>query len=244
MVELLEPEPGHRVLEVAAGPGETGFLTLPLIQPGGELVSTDAAPEMVDVARRRAAALGLSNVRFAVEDAASLSLEDDTVDRVLCRFGLMLVPDMGRAAAEITRVLRPGGRAVLAVWASSRLNPWMTAPGRAALELGLSGPPARDAPGPFRLADPSRLRSVVTAAGLRIEAVEDVPVAWPAASFDEWWGTTRDTSRMLGALLEQLSPDQAEALRSLAETHLEKYRAHDGSLTVPGVARVVAVAAL
>jgi hypothetical protein len=116
----------------------------------------------------------------------------------------------------------------------------MTAPGRAALELGLTDPPDHDAPGPFRLADPGRLRSVVTAAGLRIEAMEDVPVAWPASSFDEWWGTTRDTSRMLGALLERLSPGQAEALRSLAEGHLEKYRAKDGSLAVPGVARVIA----
>ena len=69
MVELLDPRPGERILDLAAGPGETGFLVLPRIQPGGELLSTDAAPEMVDVARRRAAALGLERVSFAVEDA-------------------------------------------------------------------------------------------------------------------------------------------------------------------------------
>ncbi len=205
-MELLEPESGQRVLEVAAGPGETGFLVFPQIQPGGELVSTDAAPEMVDAARRRADALGLSGIRFSVEDAAGLSLGDATFDRVLCRFGLMLVPDMDRAAAEIARVLRPGGRAVLAVWASSRLNPWMTAPGKAALELGLVDPPDHDAPGPFRLADPRRLRSVMTEAGLDVERVEDVPIAWPAASLDEWWDATRDTSRMLGDLLRRLLP--------------------------------------
>ena len=239
MVELLDPQPGDRVLEVAAGPGETGFLVVPRIRPGGELLSTDAAPEMVDAARRRAAELGLAGIRFAVEDAADLSLADDAVDAVLCRFGLMLVLEMERAAAEIARVLRPGGRAVFAVWASSRLNPWMTAPGRAANELGLIEPPDHDAPGPFRLADPDRLRAVVLAGGLGIEGVEDVPVAWSAESLGEWWETTRDTSRMLTALLERLSPGEAEELRSSAGAMLHEYRADDGSLTVPGVARIV-----
>ena len=243
MVELLEPRPGYRILELAAGPGETGFLALPRIQPDGELLSTDAAPEMVDVARRRAAELGLTRVRFGVEDAAGLSLPDNAADGVLCRFGLMLVPDMERVAGEIARVLRPNGRAVLAVWASSRLNPWLTATGRSALELGLSAPPNHDAPGPFRLADPAQLRAVLVAGGLTVEHVEDVPVTWAAGSLDEWWATTSDTSRMLAILLERLSADQIAALRAGAEAHLQEYLAEDGTLTVPGVARVVVATA-
>ena len=239
MVDLVDPQPGQRLLELAAGPGETGFLALPRIQPGGELLSTDAAPEMVEVAKRRARELGLENVRFAVEDAARLSLGTDSVDGVLCRFGLMLVPEMEQVAAEIARVLRPGGRAVLAVWASSRLNPWMTAPGRAALELGLVEPPDHEAPGPFRLADPERLRSVILAGRLSIEAVEDAPVTWRASSLEEWWKTTRDTSRMLSSLLERISAAEAANLRRRAEAHLDEYVAANGSLTVPGVARIV-----
>ena len=147
MVDLLEPSTGQRILELAAGPGETGFLALARIQPGGELLSTDAAPEMVEAARRRALELGLASVCFSVEDAANLSLDDDAVDGILCRFGLMLVPDMEGMAGEIARVLRPGGRAVLAVWASSRLNPWITAAGRAALALGTRSHPTSRRPG-------------------------------------------------------------------------------------------------
>jgi SAM-dependent methyltransferase len=239
MIELLDAQPGDRVLELAAGPGETGFLVLPGIQPAGELISTDGAPEMVEAARRRADELGLTGVRFGVENAAAVSLPDNDVDRVVCRFGIMLVPDMGAVAAEIARVLRPGGTAVLAVWASTSVNPWMTAPGKAALELGYMEPPDHDAPGPFRLSDPERLRAVVASGGLRIEAIEEVPVSWVAGSLDEWWETTRDTSRMLTLLTERLSSEEIAGLRTRAEHHLGEFVRADGSIAAPGVARVV-----
>jgi SAM-dependent methyltransferase len=239
MIELLAPRPGQRILELAAGPGETGFLAVPKIQPDGELLSTDAAPDMVEAARRRAVELDLTNVRFGVEDAADLSLSDNAADGILCRFGLMLVPEMDRVAGEIARVLRPGGRAVLAVWASSQLNPWMTATGRAALELGLAEPPDPDAPGPFRLSDPDLLRSVVGSGGLEVERIEDVPVTWTAASLDEWWEATCDMSPMLTSLLERFSADEVAALRHRAEAHLQEYAAADGSLSVPGLARLI-----
>lgn len=239
MVELLEPAPGQRILELAAGPGDTGFLALSALEPGGELISTDVAPEMVEAATRRAAELGLDNVRFAVEDAAALSLLDRSVDGVLCRFGLMLVPDMGRATREIARVVRPGGRVVVAVWASSRLNPWMTATGRAALELGFAEPPDLSAPGPFRLADSDELRSVIREGGLEILAVEDVPMTWIAESLDEWWESSRDCSRNLTVMLEQLSESDAGALRERSEEFLREFAAPDGSLAVPSLARVV-----
>ena len=239
MIELLDPVPGQRILDLAAGPGATGFIVLPLIQPGGELLSTDAAPEMVEVARRRAATLGLDGVQFAVEDAARLTLPAASVDGVICRFGLMLVPDMASAAAEIARVLRPGGRAVLAVWASSRVNPWITAGARAALDLGFADPPDYDAPGPFRLGDPERLRSVIESAALEIEVIEDVGVDWEAESAEAWWSTISDTSRMLATLLEGLTPAEVAALRERAQELLQEFAAADGSLSVPGIARVV-----
>ena len=208
---------------------------LPLIQPGGELLSTDVAPEMVEVARRRAAdARARRRSSSRSRTLPRLTLPDASVDGIICRFGLMLVPDMERAAAEIARVLRPGGRVVLAVWASSRVNPWITAAGRAALDLGLTDPPDHDAPGPFRLGDPERLRSVVEGGGLEIEVVEEVVVDWAAESADAWWDATRDTSRMLTTLLERLTPAEATALRERAEELLQEFAAADGSLSVPG----------
>ena len=64
LVELLAPRPGQTIVDLAAGPGDTGFLAAPLLAPGGRLVTTDVAPEMLDAARRRAAELGLEDVEF------------------------------------------------------------------------------------------------------------------------------------------------------------------------------------
>jgi SAM-dependent methyltransferase len=235
LVELLDPRPGETILELAAGPGDTGLLAAGALAPGGRLVSTDVAPEMVEAARRRAAELALGElVSFAVEDMESLSFADASFDGALCRWGLMLVPDMQAAAAEIARVLRPEGRIALAVWADPDDNDWMTAAGRSALELGLVERPDPDAPGPFRLAREGALESLLTEAGLAVERVEDVSVTWRAASLDAWWEIARDTSRSLAVILESTTAEDAEAIRAGAERRLERYVEADGSLTVPG----------
>lgn len=238
LVELLDPRPGETILDLAAGPGDTGFLAAPRLEPGGVLLSTDAAAEMVEAARRNAAALGVANVEFRVLDAAAVDLADDAVDGILCRWGLMLVPRVAAAFGEVARVLRPGGRVAVAVWAEPDRNDWMTAHGRAALELGLIERPPADAPGPFRLSAPGALEELFTGAGLIVEAVEDVELTWRAESLEEWWETTRDLSRMINDLLESITPEQAAALRAAAERRLAGYVAADGSLAVPSVTRV------
>ena len=193
---------------------------------------------MLEAARRRATELGLDDVDFQVEDAAALTFADTSVDGILCRWGVMLVPDMDAAVAEIQRVLRPGGRIALAVWGSPDGNDWMTAPGRSALELGLVERPDPAAPGPFRLSAEGDLEELLTSAGLSVGTVEDAPIVWRSPSLEEWWDAVRDTSRMLSTLLDRLSPAEAQAVRVGAERRLAAYVAPDGAVAVPGIARV------
>lgn len=238
-MELLDPQPGQVVVDLAAGAGDTGFLAVSRLEPGGRLVTTDAAPEMLGAARRRADELGLAGIEFRIEDAAALSFADASVDGVLCRFGLMLVPDLSATAAEIARVLRPGGSVALAVWTAADGNDWMTAPGRSALELGLIERPDPAAPGPFRLAADGAVAAVLAPAGLDVAVVEDVTLTWRAASLDVWWAIARDTSRMLSTLLDRVGPEDARAVRDGAERRLARWVGSDGSVAVPGLARVV-----
>jgi SAM-dependent methyltransferase len=243
MVELLDPRPGETLLELGAGIGETGFLAAERLGPSGRLLSSDAAPEMVEAARRRAGELGVDNVVFRVIDAAAIELDADSVDGVLCRFGYMLVPDVERAFRETARVLRPGGRVALAVWAEPERNDWITAANRSALALGFLERPDPDEPGPFRLADPMRLQELIAGAGLDLAVLEEMSVQLRAASLEEWWETTRDMSRMLTELLERVGPRDEDAIRRAAEERLAVYVGSDGSVSVPGVTRVALAAA-
>lgn len=239
LVELARLDGDELVLELAAGPGETGFAAAQRLQGEGRLISSDFAPEMVEVARRRGAARGVANADYRVIDAMAIALDDASVDAVLCRFGVMLTPEPAGALGEINRVLRPGGRLAIAVWAEPERNRWVSTTGTVARELGLSPPPAPDAPGPFRLADKGRLRSLVEAAGFEIDTLEEVPIAWRAATVDEWWETTVDTSPTLAALAAEAADDDLARVRSLSEERIRDAVGPDGSLDLPGVAIVV-----
>ena len=172
-------------------------------------------------------------------DAQSLDLPDTSVDAVVSRFAYMLVPDVSLALAEARRVLRPDGRLVFSVWASAPENPWGSAVGRAMIAQGLAEPPEPDTPGPFRLADPERLRDLMTDAGFAEPRIEDVAVTMRYASFDEYWEVTRDLAMSLRNALAGLPERAAEQLRERVEEGLAAYAGGDG-LAVPGIARVVA----
>ena len=137
MIDAIDPQPGHTVLELAAGTGDTGLLAAELIEPGGTLICSDFSPEMLAAARRRAEELGVANVRFKQIDAeTSIDLEAASVDGALCRWGYMLMADPETALRETRRVLKPGARIALAVWTAREENPWAVLPGRELVERG------------------------------------------------------------------------------------------------------------
>lgn len=110
------PKLGDRVLELACGAGGAGLSAAERVGPLGEVVLSDFAAEMTAIASARATARRLGNVITRVLDLEQIAEPDGSFDVVLCREGLMLVPDPARAAREIHRVLRPGGRAAISVW--------------------------------------------------------------------------------------------------------------------------------
>ena len=197
MVEAIEPQHGQRVLELAAGLGETGLLAAELVAPTGGVILSDHAEAMLKGARARAAKLDLTNVEFQVWNAEWIDLPVASVDAVLCRWGYMLMADPLAALVETRRVLRPGGRVALAVWDSLAANPWALAPRLELLERGLAQPPAESTeytPGPFGLGDPERLRALLGEAGFTEIVVEAIEVVQRHESFD---GLLGDDARPL-----------------------------------------------
>lgn len=242
MIERLELHPGLRLLELAAGPGEVGFLAAELVEPGGSLVSSDGAEAMVEVARARAQERGLTNVEFRRLELEWIDAETASFDRALCRWGLMLLVDPGAALSEMRRVLAPGGRVALAVWDDSAENPWATIPSRALIELGHAEPPDPSAPGMFALAAPARLRELLEAAGFVEVLVEQVELERVAIGVEDYIAESVDVARAFADAFEAMSEDERAELTARIATLAEPYTAADGSIRLPGRSLVASAA--
>jgi ubiquinone/menaquinone biosynthesis C-methylase UbiE len=233
MIDAVDPQPGQRVLELAAGLGETGFLAAEMVAPVGGVITSDQADAMLDGARKRAGELNLTNVEFQVLNAEWIDLPVASVDIVLCRWGYMLMADPGAALGETRRVLRPEGHVALAVWDSVEHNPWALLPAMELLERGLTEPPQPDAPGPFALGEKQRVRDLLAQAGFTEVWVERLNLVQHAVNFEEFWETTLDIGRAFhDAVLARPQSEIAEIRKSLA-ARFEPYTAADGSLEIP-----------
>jgi SAM-dependent methyltransferase len=226
---------------LAAGPGDTGFAAAELLGENGRLISTDLTPSMVEVARRRAAELGLTSVEHRVMDAERIELDDDSVDAVLCKFGYMLMPDPQAACAETRRVLRSGGRLALAVWRSSELNPWIPVGGRLLMERGLVPPPERGAPGIFALANEERLRGLLEGSGFEVDRTEDVRVSFVYHGLDDYVSRARETGGVFARVWSEAPAVERVAISAELERAFSPY-AVDGRYELPGVALCVVAA--
>lgn len=235
LLGALTPRPGGTVLELAAGPGDTGFEVAALVGESGRVISTDLAPGMVEVARRRSAALGLRNVEHRVLDAEHLDLPDDSVDGVVCRFGFMLMPDVAAALAETRRVLRAGGRLALAVWRGAEHNPWISIAGRMLVERGHAPRPERGAPGIFALANEQRLRALLGSAGFTIERSEDVPVFFQYRDVEDYVRRARDTGGLFSTVWSSVSDDERELMEARLADDFAPF-AVDTGYELPGLA--------
>ncbi len=234
MVDALALQPGQTVLELAAGPGDTGFLAAELVQPGGKLICSDGAEAMLDVARERAAAIGVSNVEFRQLELEWIDVETATMDAVLCRWGLMLILDPETAAREIRRVLRPGKRAAFAVWDAPKGNPWATIPNRVMIARGHAQPPDPDAPGMFALAEPEVLEELLATAGFTDVIVRPIELARRYSEPGDFVAETAEISPMFGSSYPELPPEERSAISAEVISALEPFTAPDGQVTLPG----------
>jgi ubiquinone/menaquinone biosynthesis C-methylase UbiE len=235
MVEQADPKVGDIILELACGPGDTGFVAARLVGDNGKVIATDFSPEMVEVAKRRAQELGLTNVDFRVMDAEHMDLPDDSVDVVLCRWGFMLMADPQQALGESRRVLRDGGRLAFSVWGKPEENPWMLIPGMTMMKLGhqLRGDPTGPG-GIFSMADQDKITDMVSSAGFHDIKIENMAVEWTSDSFEDAWTFMTAVAGPLAALIKELPPDRIDELKTALEQEMAPFKRAMGYAT-PGV---------
>jgi SAM-dependent methyltransferase len=212
---------GHRILDVATGPGEAALLALPVTAPHGRVVGLDIAEPMLRAARRR-----LDNTAFCcvVADAQALPFVNSCFDAVVCQLGLQFLPDPGRGLKEMRRVLRSGHYvAVCVISTPERANVW----GALASALSRQLPAQRDTLQlSFSLANAERLKDLLLGAGFFDVAVERQQRQNTLNSFAAYWRTVENGVGMLPQAYRALPPAKQREVRNEVQAELAKYASH------------------
>ena len=213
------PLAGRKVVDIGCGGGATTLAIAGSVAPGGEVLGIDVSPDLVAATTRRAAAAGLTNARFLCADAATASPDGAPFDRLCSRFGSMFFADPVLAFTNLRRMVKPGGRIDLAVWAAPSDNPWMIGPMQIVRQHVELPAPVPRAPGPFAFEDLTYLGEILTAAGFGGMAAE------PATGLLAVAGPGSSPADALGFMLEGQSfgtalSNAGEAARQRAENEL------------------------
>lgn len=205
---------GDRVLDIGCGTGQT-TRDAARQAPAGSALGIDLSAQMVAHARRRALAEGVDNAAFEQADAQVHPFADAGFDLVISRTGTMFFGAPTAAFTNISRALPSGGRLAMLTWQPLAKNEWIRELTSALAAGGEPPSPPANAPGPFALSDPKRVREILDAASFT--SIELCPV-----EADMWFGADPDDAAdfvvgLLGWMLH--GADDATRARALASLH-------------------------
>jgi SAM-dependent methyltransferase len=217
---------GHRVLDVATGPGEAAAMALSRVGPSGLVIGADISPVMLDAAGARFVG---QRFRSAATDGQALAFLDASFDSVICQLGLMFFPDPARGLEEFRRVLRPGRRAAVCVISTPERAPMW---GVLAETLSRYLPDQREVLHlSFALADPGRLERLFSVAGFRDVSVRRETREGALESFDDYWSPIEEGIGLMPQAYQTLSEATRHAVRHEVRAGLSPFET-DGRLVM------------
>ena len=228
MLDLAEVQAGSRVLDVAAGAGGQSFAAAQRVGPKGEVFATDIAENLVRYLEQDAAAASLTQVHAAVMDGEDLRVPPGRFDAVICRLGLIYLPDRKTALSGMREALRPGGRLGAIVYSTPEANRFFSVPVSIIRRAAQLPPPLPGQPGPFSLGRPDVLRQELEAAGFIGVDVRALPAPLRLASAAECVRFERESFGALHQMLSGLGADAQAAVWQEITDALREFEGLDG----------------
>jgi SAM-dependent methyltransferase len=222
-LERAAPAAGEAVLDVGCGCGVTTAALGEAVGAAGSVLGVDLSAPMLARAAER---VGEPHVRFRRGDAQVIDFGAEAFDLVFSRFGVMFFADPVAGFANLRRTLRPAGRLVFVCWQAPSANPWMAVVNRIAAKIFGLEPPSHDAPGPFSLADRSRLVQIIDAAGFATVSVasHDLNLHLGAGQPVEDWVHQRLVMGPARSLYIEKDLARQREVRDMAAAGLAPYR--------------------
>lgn len=231
LIDMAEIKTGYRVLDIATGIGEPAITAARYVGERGHVVATDQAHQMLLIAKERADKLSIKNIDFKEMDAENLNFMDNSFDAVICRWGLMFLPDLSTALKKTNKILVPGRIFAASVWESS---PMISIAMETAQKMFKLPPPPKGTPSIFGLAN-GIIEDRLKEAGFYDIKSNRVTVTFKFSSIEDFNQYEKDIAAPIIALLEnQPEERQIEFWQELSKSS-EQFVLNDGRLHIPGV---------
>jgi SAM-dependent methyltransferase len=211
MLDLAKLKAGDRVLDLGAGAGEPSLSAAQRVGASGHVVATDISSNILEFAAQSARDRGLANLETRVMDGEKPDLPDASFDAVLSRLGLIYFPDRDGALRSAHRLLKDGGRVVLAGFSTPDQNRFFSIPIAVIRRRARLDPPAPGLPGPFSLGAPGTMEDTLRRAGFANVTVQALRTPLRLASAAECVRFERESFGALQQMLAALPDSEQDA---------------------------------
>jgi len=214
LIELAGIRPGNRVVDIATGIGEPAVSAAKVVGKGGHVTATDMSTEMLAIAEERSRSLGLDDImNFKQSDAENLQLgTNHTFDAILCRWGLMFLPNLSNALVKIHQMLLPGRKLAVAVWSEPSKVPLINIPMSTAREYLRDSLVGQAVPGPFSLADVGAFKKSLLKVGFTDIQSETINVTFEFDSAEDYTKFNQDIVAHIRTLLANETEKRKEEI--------------------------------
>lgn len=233
MLDVAAVQSGSRVLDVAAGTGESTLMAAQRVGGRGYVLATDQSSSMLSVAAEMARKESRTNVETRVMNAENLELDVDSFDAVICRQALMLFPNPAKGLTEMRRVVKPEGKVAVTVFSALEKNPYQGIVFAIVQRLGNIPPPSPGEPWMFALGDPGVLEDLYRRAGFLNVSVQTIPIQRRFPSAADAIQRMRTGAGEMRELMNRLNETERETAWVEIEEQLRRFEGPNG-LEVPG----------